>query len=97
MPTEIHELSNAAALYKTPVSARSKIDWLSVPLSDGMNEDALALQRYCLNAGLTPLASEWWHFNDYVTLDQIDINLRSSGDFFPGKCFSVPPPNNEEQ
>ena len=34
------------------------------PAADTMNEAALLLRTYCTDAGLTPLASEWWHFND---------------------------------
>ena len=29
-----------------------------------MTEGARVLRTYCANAGLSPLASEWWHFND---------------------------------
>lgn len=29
-----------------------------------MTEGAKLLRTYCTNAGLSPLASEWWHFND---------------------------------
>lgn len=64
MPTQMHELSPSAAAMAWPVDGNSATAWESVPPADTMNGPAMALQRYCTGAGLTPLASEWWHFND---------------------------------
>ena len=64
MPTTIHELSMASATFTGPVKSSSPTAWLQATLADTMNEVAILLQRYCTDAGLTPLASEWWHFND---------------------------------
>ena len=64
MPTTIHELSMASATFTGPVKSRSPTAWLQATLADTMNEAAILLQRYCTDAGLIPLASEWWHFND---------------------------------
>ncbi|WP_320163309.1 hypothetical protein [uncultured Trichococcus sp.] len=64
MPTTIHELSMASATFTGPVKSSSPTAWLQADLADTMNEAAILLQRYCTDAGLTPLASEWWHFND---------------------------------
>ena len=64
MPTTIHELSMASATFTRPVKSSSPTAWLQANLADTMNEAAILLQRYCTDAGLTPLASEWWHFND---------------------------------
>ncbi|SFE06020.1 SH3 domain-containing protein [Trichococcus pasteurii] len=64
MPTTIHELSMASATFTGPVKSSSPTAWLQATLADTMNEAAILLQRYCTDAGLTPLASEWWHFND---------------------------------
>ena len=64
MPTTIHELSMASATFTGPVKSSSPTAWLQANLADTMNEAAILLQRYCTDAGLTPLASEWWHFND---------------------------------
>ena len=41
------------------------------------SEPARGLQRYCTGAGLTPLASEWWHFNDleaYFHYRNVDVS-----------------------
>lgn len=64
MPTPIHELSMAAVTFTKPVKSTSPTDWQSSALADTMNEAAINLQKYAVHAGLTPLASEWWHFND---------------------------------
>ncbi len=64
MPTTIHELSMASATFTGPVKSSSPTAWLQANLADTMNEAAILLQRYSTDAGLTPLASEWWHFND---------------------------------
>ena len=57
MPTPIHELSMAAASTTGPGETT---------LADSMNDPAVALRNYFRKAGMTPLESEWWHFNDYA-------------------------------
>ena len=55
MPTTIHELSMASATFTGPVKSSSPTAWLQANLADTMNEAAILLQRYCTDAGLTPL------------------------------------------
>ncbi len=71
MPTKMHELSINSARFITPVNSHSKTAWKNAVLTDAMknNIGAMKLQDYCTNAGLTPLASEWWHYNDLDCLD----------------------------
>ena len=64
MPTRMHEVSSAACTFKQPVSSKDKEAWKYADLADSMTYDAIVLQQICTDAGLTPLASEWWHFND---------------------------------
>jgi len=64
MPTKMHELSAKAVAFAWPVDSKSKTAWKQVPPAESMNEAALLLQAYCTEAGMSPLASEWWHFND---------------------------------
>lgn len=64
MPTAMHELSTRAAALVKPVSSLSETGWRSVDAAGSMTEGALALRTYMTDAGMTPLASEWWHFND---------------------------------
>ena len=71
MPTNMHELSAAAATFTYPVSSGSKTAWKNVPLANTMTQAAKQLQNYCTSVGMSPLASEWWHFNDLDAKDAI--------------------------
>ncbi|MCL2157827.1 MAG: D-alanyl-D-alanine carboxypeptidase family protein [Oscillospiraceae bacterium] len=84
MPTAIHELSVNAALYASSGSRT---------YSEGVknNIHAQNLQYYCSLAGLSSLASEWWHFNDEYA--HAGITKESSGDFFVTECYSISPSN----
>lgn len=92
MPTPIHELSMAAATYTQPVAIYSNTAWRSAAMAPAMaaNEPAKALQRYCTSAKLTPLASEWWHFNDLAAYSQIRA-YHSTGNFEITQCLSTVP------
>jgi D-alanyl-D-alanine dipeptidase len=82
MPTQIGELSVSSVAHVSPNSSE---------LSEGMKNNIYAqnLRKYCTDAGLTPLASEWWHFNDEHTRRAI-TNL-SDGNYEVKECLSVPP------
>lgn len=91
MPTPIHELSMASATFTGPVNALSKTAWQNAFLTDSMNDSSIALQRYCTIAGLTPLASEWWHFNDIDAMNEI-VNKSSDGNYLLSDIYSEAPP-----
>lgn len=76
MPTAMHELSAAAASLAEPVASRDPDAWRQAAPAPAMTEGALLLQSYCVAAGLTPLASEWWHFNDLDRLAVVDSSWR---------------------
>lgn len=78
MPSAMHELSSAAA---STVSPNSKT------LASTMNEPAIGLRSYFQSVGMSPLTSEWWHFNDYEARNLASSNL-SSGDFIISQCKS---------
>lgn len=90
MPTSIHELSLASITFTKPVPSSSPTAWKNAKLADTMNDPAITLQTYLTNAGLTPLASEWWHFND---LDAMNATKQkpSSGGYILTECLSVRP------
>lgn len=81
MPTAIHELSMAAASTLGPGSDT---------LTDTMNDPAVALRGYFTGAGMSPLESEWWHFNDWNARNLAKDNL-STGKFEISRCYSRPP------
>jgi len=68
MPTSMHELSSLAAAFTAPVSSRDDQAWRQAQIAPGMTPGAMRLQSYCAMAGMSPLASEWWHFNDLSAL-----------------------------
>lgn len=92
MPTPIHELSRAAATYTAPVTINSTTAWKNAEMTQAMasNKPALGLQRYCTGAELTPLASEWWHFNDLSTRSQV-LDNQGIGDFLISSVRSAAP------
>ena len=80
MPSPIHELSTRSVSLQYPVNTRSETAWRDVPPAATMNELALALRTYCTESGLTPIASEWWHFNDLDCGSMVD-DSGNSGQF----------------
>lgn len=90
MPTAMHELSSAAATFTKPVSPNSKTAWRGAKLAPTMTDTALGLQGYCTGAGLSPLASEWWHFNDLDSRERVLSHL-GVGQFTIQTCLSVTP------
>lgn len=64
MQTPIHELSKASASYAHPVRTKTGNAWRNAPLNPKMTTAAKQLRRYAINAGLRPISSEWWHFED---------------------------------
>ena len=90
MPTEMHELSTAAITFVHSYSSTKKTGWDKIELAPTMTHDAIILQYLCTSVGLTPLASEWWHFNDLDTYDAVK-NFEHTGAFFTDRCLSVLP------
>lgn len=76
MPTAMHELSSAAASLSRPVKSNDPTAWQQVEPAATMTDAALVLRDYCTEAGLTPLASEWWHFNDLDRLAVVEDSWR---------------------
>lgn len=87
MPSAMHELSSAAACFARPVSSSSSTAWKKATPAESMTEGARRLQGYCTNAGLTPLASEWWHFND-LNAQNIVRTTSGNGKFWLDGCVS---------
>jgi D-alanyl-D-alanine dipeptidase len=81
MQTPIHELSLKSTIY-TNIN--------SVTLMPNVTEGSKLLQKYCVAAGLSPLASEWWHFNDVAETNE-SIALGVTGGFSTEASFSVVP------
>lgn len=87
MPSVMHELSKAAACFTKPVSSSSKTAWRRATIAPSMTEGARRLQGYCTDAGMTPLASEWWHFNDLDAQNTVS-GTSGNGKFWLDGCVS---------
>jgi len=92
MPTPMHELSAESAVFTQPINPNSTTAWQSATLTKTMNNAAILLQRYCTSADLTPLASEWWHFNDNASRLAVE-NRGSNGNYLVSRTYSIPPQN----
>ena len=90
MPTQMHELSQRAAVF-TKQYSHTGTDWQSQTLADSFknNQYAVKLQSYCTGAGLTPLCSEWWHFNDNTIRPSVVGS--ATGAFYISQCLSTAP------
>ncbi len=87
MPSAMHELSNKAAVFSFPVSSRTDTAWRKAKFAKSITSGAKLLQEYCTKAGLTPLASEWWHFNDLAQGMALG-KYKSDGKFDPEPAVS---------
>ena len=70
MPSAMHELSTVAVKYSSSGGGS---------YAASMNEMAIKLDSIMDQAGLSPIASEWWHFQD-------NDALARARDFKPGGC-----------
>lgn len=87
MQTPIHELSYRSASFSYPMSNKNITTSEELPTSEDFTNGSYLLRKYCMSAGLMPLASEWWHFDDLDNLGK----SKSVGDFYIDNVLSVPP------
>ena len=90
MPSQMHELSYIASPFDGPVDPNSKTAWQSVNPSPRATSGSRLLQKYFTDQGMTPLASEYWHFNDLDTRAATKSNP-SYGRYTLDGCYSIVP------
>ena len=90
MQTPMHELSVESALFITTPNPHNQTAWMSASFAPNVTNGTIQLVMYMAAAGLTPLASEWWHFNDIPTTD-LAISAGVLGQFSIAQSFSRPP------
>ena len=86
MPTKMHELSTAAIKYSKGVSGQTTVR--NDLYASSMNASAKKLDKFMMKAGLTNLASEWWHFQDNKSYNRIKVYEPSGLNFQPSKIVS---------
>lgn len=89
MPSHIHDLSINGVVYTSPIKNPTRADDAKIKTSVKNNAGAMRLHNVCMNAGLVPLASEWWHFNDNATKSVVGDN--GGGSWYASECLSVAP------
>ena len=89
MHTPMHELSIASVVFSSAPNSRSPTAWLEAEFADNVTAGTRLLHKYMTEAGLTPLASEWWHFNDLEFTDYDDTE--NVGKYFVNKTYSIAP------
>ncbi|MDR2167075.1 MAG: hypothetical protein LBE35_04390, partial [Clostridiales bacterium] len=82
-----HELSPQAAIFAYPVDVNSDTAWRGATLSPNITWGAQLLLGYATEAGGTPMASEWWHFNDLEGV-AISTRLAMVGEFYTSTIYS---------
>jgi len=89
MPSEMHELSPQAVVFAHPVAANATMLG-EVPFADSFTSGAMTLQSYLFEVGFLPLASEWWHFDDFES-NSAAAALDITGNFFINTVYSMAP------
>ncbi|MCL2277637.1 MAG: hypothetical protein FWC21_07035 [Treponema sp.] len=92
MQTPMHELSIQAVVFRDIVSSVSETAWLQTEFARNTTDGTKIMHKYLTDAGLTPLASEWWHFNDLPYTRFATLN-RISGRYLLDRTYSIPPVN----
>jgi hypothetical protein len=86
----MHELSARSIIFRHSVDTSSESAWRNAQLASTATDGAVLLQKYLTDAGFTPLASEWWHFNDLAGLRSVR-HYGISGEFFISYNYSQGP------
>ncbi len=90
MPSPMHELSSEAAVFVKAIPQMNYELASSTELLDTMTEGAIRLQKYFMDEGFTPLASEWWHFDDLPVCRNTRLRF-GNGDYYLSGCLSSAP------
>lgn len=80
MQTPFHELSADSVLLSAPIAAMDRDGWRKLGFHEDVTEATKRLVDYMDEAGLTPVASEWWHFNDLDAIEALGADA-SIGNF----------------
>ena len=90
MPSPMHELSSDAAVFVKAIPQMNYRLASNTELLDTMTEGAIKLQKYFMDEGFTPLASEWWHFDDLPVYQNARLRY-GNGNYYLSGCLSSAP------
>lgn len=80
MQTPFHELSADSVLLSGPITAMDRDGWRELGFHPNVTDSTKRLVSYMDESGLTPVASEWWHFNDLDAIEGLGLDA-SIGNF----------------
>ncbi len=95
MPTKMHVLSGDAVLLNYSSGGRMAADLYGKPYSyyennfaGTMTEEAKRLCAYMIEAGLTGLGSEWWHFQDQAGYNRNSGYFTNLATWYPCRLYA---------
>lgn len=80
MHTPMHELSADSVVFTEPIARDRRHLWQEYSIREIVTEPSIRLQQYVTEAGMQPLPSEWWHFDDVQVLQALGEDA-GDGDF----------------
>lgn len=96
MQTPMHELSVASVIFDKKIPSKEKELLLAEPLNVLVTEPTIRLHQYAKEAGFTPIASEWWHFNDLDAVESLG-EMSGQGKFRISETMNQKPLLENEQ
>ncbi|MCR5216044.1 MAG: D-ala-D-ala dipeptidase [Lachnospiraceae bacterium] len=90
MQCPLHDMSLAAVLFTAPVASQDPKAWKSAIYADNVTEATKKLHSYFADEGMSPLASEWWHFNDLEAKSFLDQNAMYGNYYLEENCSRLP-------
>ncbi|MEC0236641.1 hypothetical protein P4H71_20185 [Paenibacillus kribbensis] len=90
MPTLIHELSGASAIFTEAVTSKTADAWKKATYTDSMNEATINLQNYCYISWSYSFGFRMVDFNDLDARDET-ADQRSNGNFVLTENYSSSP------
>jgi len=92
--TRVHEISPASAILDAPwgILARQIINESVTMTGPAITDGIASMQKIFASAGLTPLASMWWHF-DHSPSNNLARSADVTGNFYTPVIRSIAPTN----
>jgi len=89
MQSAMHELSGASAIFTEPMLSSDNVRWRTATFLPNVTEGTKILFKYMTEALMSPLCSEWWHFND-LEATELAIANNVLGKYQIEKSYSLP-------
>ena len=90
--TRVHEMSPASAILDAPwgILANQIINETVTMTGPAITDGIAYMQKIFAAAGMTPLASMWWHFDHSPSIN-LATSAEITGNFYTPTIYSIPP------